>query len=802
MEGKTIGTCKYCASKDIEYKCPTCNEEFCFKHTGSTDIYYCKKHSKYQLNRIQSEIRRNRCQIVEFSRCPSCGSFLEITALQNGQKYLQCTKCSWNSRANSPIIISTSEKQVLREAEKYGLSRHAEKCNERLKRIKGKNFCIDCFSKELQENIEISYYQISQKFGLNETDIELIVNEMLSNNSIEGFLDTKNKTFVHLVPSIEAKLVADLHSQGYLDLDVIRTQLQTSPSTTTRIMIELIRKNKLRGTFTQKKNRYFLEAGLTKLILQEIQNQGSVVHSDLAKKYDIAEGNVKNYIMALMKNKLLKAFFADSGKMTVSEEELENDIENFCIQKGVFMLTSLASHLKIAPELARRSLFNLIQKGLIRGIFTQNHEFITEEKLSEKIKAIARAYRTISIRDLAKKLAITEQRVEEGLATLISKGSVNGYIDMAKHQFVADGKQPVTSFESHPAQTSASTGTTAATGPVPKGKVEVVRQYDFVGGQLHFKVVVRNKSNMAIHDVKIILDVPSSYRRARELLTIPVVDPGNTHGVDFYLEPAECGISTIGGTVIYKDALGKFNTIYIKPKDVQIKCPLLIKSLDTIEDCQKAIQSLPSDARAFLIADLPAQMAYSAAHRAVAQFDVTNVASYENDKDGNYEAEAWFSSQAKVTGGRVITRVYINGSTSTLEIRVWCNEAGQLTGLLAKMIELLFVEINLMRQIKSEERNKTLDVMAITRNLMEISNICMLRYKASSARLKLEDTYNRLSRLNEECGDSCDKIYEWLKKLEEEYEDEEAMLKDDEADMLDDDIQKIHQKLQAQLGVV
>ncbi|MHA1900856.1 MAG: hypothetical protein ACTSW5_08175 [Promethearchaeota archaeon] len=155
-----------------------------------------------------------------------------------------------------------------------------------------------------------------------------------------------------------------------------------------------------------------------------------------------------------------------------------------------------------------------------------------------------------------------------------------------------------------------------------------------------------------------------------------------------------------------------------------------------------------------------------------------------------------------MTGGRVITRVYINGSTSTLEIRVWCNEAGQLTGLLAKMIELLFVEINLMRQIKSEERNKTLDVMAITRNLMEISNICMLRYKASSARLKLEDTYNRLSRLNEECGDSCDKIYEWLKKLEEEYEDEEAMLKDDEADMLDDDIQKIHQKLQAQLGVV
>ncbi len=797
MEGKTIVTCKYCGSKDIEYKCPICNEEFCFKHTGSTDVYFCKKHSKNHLNRIQAEIRRNRCQIVELSRCPSCGSFLEITELPNGQKYLQCTKCSWNSRTNSPIIINTSEKQVLREAEKYGLSRHAEKCNERLKRNRGKVFCIDCFSKELQENIESSYYQLQQKFGLTGTDIELIINEMLLSKTIEGFLDTKNKMFVHLTPPIEAQLVADLHSQGYLDLDAIKTELKTSPSTTTRIMIELIRKNKFRGAFTNQKNRYFLEAGLTKLILQEIQNQGKVNHADLAKKYDIAEGNVKNYIMALMKNKLLKAYFADSGKITISEEELDNDIENFCIQKGVFMLTSLANNLKIAPELARRALFQLIQKGLIRGIFTQNHEFITEEKLSEKIKAIARAYRTISIKDLAKKLAITEQRVEEGLATLISRGSVNGYIDMTKHQFVADGKQPVTSFESHSSQATKS----ADAVPVPKGKVEVVRQYDFVGGQLHFKVVVRNKSNMAIHDVKIILDVPSSYRRSRELLTIPVIDPGNTHGVDFYLEPAECGISSIGGTVIYKDALGKFNTIYINPKDIQIKCPLLIKSLDTIENCQKAIQSLPSDARAFLIADLPSPLAYSAAHRAVAQFDVTNVASYENDKGENFVAEAWFSSEAKVTGGRVITRVYINGATSTLEIRVWCNDAGQLTGLLAKMIELLFIEINLMRQIKSEERNKTLDVMAITRNLMEISNICMLRYKASSARLKLEDTYNRLSRLNEECGDSCEKIYEWLKKLEEEYQDEEAMLKDEEADLLDGDIQNIHQKLQSQLGV-
>ena len=763
-----------------------------------------------ELNRVQADERHGRCQILEKSKCPQCGGLLEFKTLPSGQLYLQCTKCAWNSRTNSPIILGSSERYIEREAEKYGLSRHADKCNERLRRRKGIEFCLNCFVKDLEQSVETPFHLLQMRYGLNQKEIETIISERINFGVIRGFLDKKKHVFIHLTDQMETKLVADLQSNGFLDLLQIQSELSTSSDTVIKIIIELIRKHKLRGTFTHTKNRYYIEQGLIELILQELNNNGKIVHYEFARRMEIPEGNVKNYIMNMMRNKIITAFFADSGKETISEVELENEIENYCIKNGIFLISSLASHLKIAPELARKSLFKLIQKGVVRGIFTQNHEFLTEEKLSEKIKAIARAYRKISIRDLALKLAITEQRVEEGLATLISKGSINGYIDMTQRLFIADGKQPVTSFSSHVSYQSASSSAqggkigTSNTETVahPIGEVEVVRQYDFIGGQLHFKVVVRNKTNMAIHDIKVILDVPSSYRRAQELITINVIDPGNSHGVDFYLEPAECGISTIGGTVIYKDALGKFHTIFIKPKDVQIKCPLLIRSLDTIEDCQKAIQSLPSDARAFLIADLPAAMAYSAAHRAVAQFDVTNVASYENDEGGIYEAEAWFSSEAKVTGGRVIIRVFMNGKTNTLELRVWCNEAGQLTGLLAKMIELLFVEVNLMRKIKSEERSKTLDVMAITRNLMEVSNICLLRYKASSARIKLEDTYSRLTRISNECDENCQKIYNWVKRLEQDpYTDEEAMLLDDDADALDADLQQIHTQLEASLNV-
>ena len=705
----------------------------------------------------------------------------------------------------TPIIIGHSEKAVLKEAEKYRLGRD-DLCNDRLRKNKGVDFCLSCLATTLQQNTETAFPILQSLYGLTAGELEKVIGELIKAGSVDGYMDVKNKQFIHFSKDDLAQLMANLHSTGYLDLVELQSKLSVSLKSSIRIIIELIRLNKLRGTFNAKKSKYYLESGLNQFLLKEIESHGKVNHFEMAKKFDIPQGNIKNYLLNMMKNKLLQAYFVDNGKSTISIEGLEREIEAYSLKQGLFRINSLASHLKVAPELARRTLFGLIQKGTIRGIFTQNHEFITEDTLSEKIKAIARAYRTIPIRDLAKKLAITEQRVEEGLAVLISRGSVAGYIDMNKREFIADAKQPITKISSYPQGPSgapsahASTAALPPPGPSPQGNIEVVRQYDFVGGQLHFKVVVRNKSNMTIHDIKVILDVPSSYRRTQEMITISVIDPGNTHGVDFYLEPAECGISSLGGTVLYKDAMGQTKSIFIEKKDVQIKCPLVIKTLDTIEDCQKAIQSLPSDARAFLIADLPSQMAYSAAYRAVSQFDTRNVASLEDDKGDAYIAEAWFSSEAKVNGGRVITRVFMNGSTSSLEIRVWCNDAGQLTGFLAKIIELLFVEINMMRRIKAEERSKTLDVMAITRGIMEVEDMCMLRYKASSARIKLEDVHSRLIRMAGDFDEVSEKLYEWIKKLEADYPDEEDMLTDEHADDLEQDMQKIHQTLQIQLG--
>ncbi|MCK4779650.1 MAG: hypothetical protein KAT57_05660, partial [Candidatus Lokiarchaeota archaeon] len=133
------------------------------------------------------------------------------------------------------------------------------------------------------------------------------------------------------------------------------------------------------------------------------------------------------------------------------------------------------------------------------------------------------------------------------------------------------------------------------------------------------------------------------------------------------------------------------------------------------------------------------------------------------------------------------TRVYVSEVNQSLEVRVWCNHAGQLTGFLAKIIELLFEEINIIRKIKSEEREKTIDIMAITQNLAEMSDYCMLRWKAQNIRTKLHDTFVRVRKILGDNEAILGRIEFWLTQLNKYGKDDK--ISDEDADKLVNDIE-------------
>ncbi|MFW9938601.1 MAG: PCI domain-containing protein [Candidatus Thorarchaeota archaeon] len=776
--------CLFCESEKIEFTCERCKSSFCINHMATTEQWICKKHNHFYPKASAAE-KNYRCTIVENSKCPECSALLKLERLSSGQYYLECTdpNCAWNSYLKTPGLFFPTKERLAREATKYNLIQgyKLDLCRRSLKHIIGKEICPNCFLELLRRSHITNFSTIMNSFNIAAPQMIKLINQYIDEDRIYGIIDQKHQMFYYISPEMREKVLAKIQNEGIIKVVDLSQMLDMSSEIALKVIYKLISQYQIKGSFSQNKQFYYTQKYIMDGLINEINKKGRISITDIANNFDIPTELTKSFCVNLMRTSAINAFFADRGNEIITHDEIYKEIQDFAKKAGLFELNKLARNLKIAVELARKSLHELIKSGSIKGLFTQRREFMTSKFLETKIKEIARAYRTMPLRELSNRLGVTESSIEENLAQLIGRGDIDGYIDMAKRIFVA--------YSVPKTQTPSELIKQKVISELDEDKVEVVRDYDFEGGQLHFKVAVRNNSSMAINNVKVILDVPTSYKIKQPLINIPVIESKNSRGVDFYLEPKECGISNIGGTVIYKDAKGNKHTQHIRKKEVQIKCPLVCTSLTSIEDCQIAIQTLPNDARAFLIADLDPRLAYRAAIRTLKNFETSSVTSHEGtDAKGNYEAEAWFCSEAKVTGGRIITRIYVSENSQSLEVRVWCGNSGQLTGFLAKIIELLFEEINIIRKIKSEEREKTIDVMAITQNLAEISDYCMLRWKAQNIRNKLHDTFVRLRGLIGDNQAILGRIEFWLTQLNKYGKDDK--ISDEDADKLVEDVEK------------
>jgi DNA-binding Lrp family transcriptional regulator len=760
---------------------------------ATTEQWECKNHDEIKYNKADAVDSNFKCTIIENSKCPECQSLLKIKRLSSGQYYFDCPKCHWNSYLRTPGLFFPSKAQLENEAKKYELiSGNLKECNKKLKYITGKQICPKCFLDLLKRGTATNFSTIIDTFNITAEQMIKLTNRFMEEGQIYGIIDQKSRVFYYISSEMREKLISKIQNEGLINVTDLGVMLDMSSEMALQVIYKLISQFQVRGSFSQDKKNYFTQTYINNTLVKDINSKGRALLEDLSEKLKIPQELIKNFCVNLMRMKLVDAFFADRGKEIITVNQLYAEIKKYAKEVGVFKISNLAETQKIAEELARKTLHEMIKQGDINGVFTQRREFMTNIYLETKVKELAKAYRNMPLREISNRLGVTEASVEENLARLIGIGEIDGYIDSQKKLLVAysvplENKKEI----------SSSTKITEQKGD---DQIEVVRDYDFEGGQLHFKVVVRNNSDMAINNVKVVLDVPTSYNVKQPLITIPVIEAKNSRGVDFYLEPKECGISSIGGTVIYKKANGEQNTIHIQKKEAQIKCPLVCTSLLTIDDCQLAIQDLPNDARAFLIADLDPRLAYRAAIRALKYFETSMVTSYEGGNDVNsYEAEAWFCAEAKVTGGRIITRVYVSAVNQSLEVRVWCANPGQLTGFLARIIELLMEEINVIRKIKSEEREKTIDVMAITQNLAEVSDYCMLKWKAQNIRNKLHDTFLRLRKILKDDNAVLGRIEFWLTQLNK-YEKEDN-ISDEDADKLVNDVEMFKNVLQRTLKI-
>ncbi len=403
-----------------------------------------------------------------------------------------------------------------------------------------------------------------------------------------------------------------------------------------------------------------------------------------------------------------------------------------------------------------------VDQASVKGpVFKAMVSSTTQLKASilKELAPVVASMDVISMAELARRVGTDEDAVSTIVKDLIATDAIEGHIDVSTNDFISevDGLSPRELFvQDQPAQTAAPVRSTDEAPRIVSetdmsdvkaviqqergmdidsfvkelvNSLEIKRGFDFEGGRVHFKVVVKNNSKLVIHDVKVYLDVPEFFKTEEDEKnkSVPALNPGESRGIDFYLDPKKCGTADISATVLFKDIYGKRHAKLVPPVEVQVKQPIICASKSSIEYIKEQTSRMASDMKMFAIKDLDSELLYNAAFRAISKFDMSCV----HDEKGTESLEAWFSAVSKTDQEPIIARI-IMGTTAerVLEIRVWCNDDKQLTGFLAKIITNLRDEIELIRRIKAEDKSQALKLMALGRNIEVLKNFAGLNWEA------------------------------------------------------------------------
>ena len=225
--------------------------------------------------------------------------------------------------------------------------------------------------------------------------------------------------------------------------------------------------------------------------------------------------------------------------------------------------------------------------------------------------------------------------------------------------------------------------------------LSIVREYEFIGGQVRFKIGLVNNTNYPLTNFRITFDLPKSlkwimhepnYERKGDSILIPKLGAKEKKAVSLYFEPLNCMESHINATVSFFDVKDKPHAIPMKPKMIAISCPIFFTESDANLARVKSLRRnlTHRDKKVFPIIDPEkAHSIFSSILSVLEQFDIKLI-SNEFFEDDNF-GEAWFFGITKVKKERLVMNVLLDGDRKTLEFEVSGNNEEQITAFLAEI---------------------------------------------------------------------------------------------------------------------
>ncbi len=289
--------------------------------------------------------------------------------------------------------------------------------------------------------------------------------------------------------------------------------------------------------------------------------------------------------------------------------------------------------------------------------------------------------------------------------------------------------------EAKPKEVSAETTEAPAT-----GEVQVVREYDYIGGEIRFKVAIRNLTETAITNVTVLLNVTEQYTIESLTKQVSYLAPSETRGVDFMLIPMACGQSKVFGTVSYSDAFGNPHSVTVKPKTISIKCPLVVPESSTRAEIDEWLKSQLRSSCSVELGNLSREVAFKIANEQIAAMDLSNV--LMNEKD----LVAEFLGVAKVTQNKVLVR----GSALETEVKldVFTDDMKSATGILAYIRNLINIAMEVQSDLQQKEDKvglEILDSFEVIGRLTKLCDLCQINGSVKDGTLILNELKSQIA---------------------------------------------------------
>ncbi|MBA7554813.1 hypothetical protein ES705_47448 [subsurface metagenome] len=225
--------------------------------------------------------------------------------------------------------------------------------------------------------------------------------------------------------------------------------------------------------------------------------------------------------------------------------------------------------------------------------------------------------------------------------------------------------------------------------------LSIVREFEFIGGQIRFKVGLINKTKFSFTNLKITFNIPDAlkwilhepgYERKGDNLLISKLGVNEKKVISLYLEPINCMESPINATVSFFDVRDRPHALTMNPKMISITCPIFFTEVDANLARVKSLRRKLAhhDKKIFpLIKSEESLSIFSSILSVLEKFDIK--LTFKDFSEEDRFGEAWFYGITKVKKNQIVIYVLLDGTNKKVEIEVSGNDEQQITAFLAEI---------------------------------------------------------------------------------------------------------------------